>query len=268
MVNDSPWFKHDYNARRDPKLIRLSRVKGMKGIGIYWSLIEILHEQGGEIEISTIPDIAFELKEDESNVFSVINEFNLFVIDGGCARNARVLQSLQERRNTSESASKNAHKRWAKVAKKVIENQLVNAGALPPHYERNAEKSRVEKNIHGDFVLFLTEFNKIKGAAFRGDEKSKRQFNARINEGFTIDDFIRAITNCKNDKYHIEHRGKYLTPEFITRSDKLQAYLNAPAQKTEQEKRGLPPPMIEGEKDALFSKTNEEFKIWKQQQTK
>ena len=91
MSKDSHWFMHDYNARRDPKIIRLCRVKGMKGLGIYWSLIEILHEQGGKIGINEISDIAFELREDEVNVLSVIKEFDLFVIQNEYVRNTRVL---------------------------------------------------------------------------------------------------------------------------------------------------------------------------------
>jgi len=76
-----------------------------------------------------------------------------------------------------------------------------------------------------NYILFLKLFNGITGKNFRGSDKDKRQFNARSKEGFTIADFDNAITNCKNDEYH-KKNTKYLTPEFITRADKLQAYLN------------------------------------------
>ena len=59
----------------------------------------------------------------------------------------------------------------------------------------------------------------------RGNDKTKSSFAARLKEGFTKEQICRAITNCKNDKYHIEN-PQYLTIEFILRNDKLEKYLN------------------------------------------
>jgi len=76
-----------------------------------------------------------------------------------------------------------------------------------------------------NYTDFLNQFNKITNRKFRIlDTKTKNQIIARIKEGFTIAEILQASKNCKNDKYHIEN-PKYLTPEFITRSDKLQKYL-------------------------------------------
>lgn len=75
-------------------------------------------------------------------------------------------------------------------------------------------------NIYSDFISI---FNRITKRDFKGDEKSKRQFNARIKEGATLEEFENAITVCSKDPYHIENK-QYLTPEFITRSDKFQKY--------------------------------------------
>src|SRR3990167_2639185 len=140
------YFKHDDNARRDPKLIKLRRVKGMKGIGIYWCLIEILHEQGGEITFDEVNSISLELQEDEANVLSVIKEFDLFIMQAHCISNARVLQSLGERKDISKKAKVAAKARWDKY---FAENQQVNASALHPHSKRNAiiEEKRIEENI-------------------------------------------------------------------------------------------------------------------------
>ena len=69
--------------------------------------------------------------------------------------------------------------------------------------------------------------NKITGRNFKGDEKSKKQFNARKSEGFDLRKFGIAINNCFNDEFHKLNR-KFLTPEFITRSDKLQKYFIEP----------------------------------------
>lgn len=76
-----------------------------------------------------------------------------------------------------------------------------------------------------NYDAFIELFNRICNKKFRGTSKDKAQFHARTKEGFTIDDFETAIVNCRKDKYHIEN-PQYLTPEFITRADKLQKFLN------------------------------------------
>jgi uncharacterized phage protein (TIGR02220 family) len=80
-------------------------------------------------------------------------------------------------------------------------------------------------SFNKEYVSFLEILNKITNKKFRGSSKDKTSFNARMKEGYSLSDFETAITNCKNDKYHIDN-PQYLTPEFITRSDKLQKYLN------------------------------------------
>jgi len=52
------------------------------------------------------------------------------------------------------------------------------------------------------------------------------QLNARIKEGRTLDEIFLALENAMKSKYHLESNFNYLTPEFICRADKLNAYLN------------------------------------------
>lgn len=86
-----------------------------------------------------------------------------------------------------------------------------------PNPESQSEKA--------GYVNFIETFNLITGKKFIGDKKSEAQWNARKKEGAVISDFELAISNCFQDDYHREN-PKYLTPEFITRSDKLQKFLN------------------------------------------
>jgi uncharacterized phage protein (TIGR02220 family) len=90
--------------------------------------------------------------------------------------------------------------------------------------EKEYELKGKNKKIYIDFIK---SFNSITGKKIRvPDKKFKGQLNARLDEGFTIDEILKAVENCKNDKYHMEN-PKYLTPEFITRADKLQKFLNS-----------------------------------------
>jgi uncharacterized phage protein (TIGR02220 family) len=88
------------------------------------------------------------------------------------------------------------------------------------------------KNIYNQssdsgFDIFLKEFNKVMGRSFRGDSKAKRQYRQRLREGYTLNDFQIALEGLKGDEYHRDTKYKYATPEFITRADKLERYLNS-----------------------------------------
>jgi uncharacterized phage protein (TIGR02220 family) len=78
-----------------------------------------------------------------------------------------------------------------------------------------------------DFDSLLVFFNKVTGKNLKViNSKAKSQFNARIKDGYSKQDISRAISNCFNDPYHKEN-PKYLTPEFISRPDKFEKYVDA-----------------------------------------
>jgi len=45
MGKDAYWFRHDSNASRDIKLMKLRILHDFWGIGVYWTVIELLREQ-------------------------------------------------------------------------------------------------------------------------------------------------------------------------------------------------------------------------------
>lgn len=102
---------------------------------------------------------------------------------------------------------------------------------IAPQSQNIADKKREDKsnnsNLTVDWDAFLIQFNDITGKKIRVlGEKEKRQIKARLKEGHTKDDIVTCIKNCFNDPYHKETGHKYLTPEFISRPDKFQKYLN------------------------------------------
>lgn len=44
MSKDSYYFKHDANARHDPKIHALLKTYGVEGYGRYWIILEVLRE--------------------------------------------------------------------------------------------------------------------------------------------------------------------------------------------------------------------------------
>lgn len=80
-----------------------------------------------------------------------------------------------------------------------------------------------ENNIVG---VFISEFQKLTGRKFRMVGKALQQFKARIKDGYTYNDILQATKNAMQEQYHRDNNFNNLTPEFITRTDKLEKYLN------------------------------------------
>jgi hypothetical protein len=73
----------------------------------------------------------------------------------------------------------------------------------------------------------LKQFNEITGKKLKVvDDKSKKQFLARLKEGYTKVDIVNAITNCYNSEFHKGNGHKNLTLEFISRPDKFAMYFD------------------------------------------
>jgi uncharacterized phage protein (TIGR02220 family) len=84
--------------------------------------------------------------------------------------------------------------------------------------------NNINTNLSVDFEKLKVEFNNLTGKKTKVvSEKAKRQIKARLKEGYTKQDLWNAIVNCFNDPYHKEN-PKYLTLEFISRSDKMEKY--------------------------------------------
>jgi len=81
---------------------------------------------------------------------------------------------------------------------------------------------------------FLMRFNQTSKRNFIGSNKIRRQLNARLREGRTVDQIIEALKTARRDDFHKGNNFQYLTPEFILRSDKLDMFLNS-----KQPKRNL-----------------------------
>lgn len=91
--------------------------------------------------------------------------------------------------------------------------------------ERRGEENRVDK-IREEYNIYLTLLNEKTHKAYKGSVKSQKSFGVRIEEGYTLEDFKKAVIAATSDKYHVDEKFKYLTPEFFTRADKLDKFRN------------------------------------------
>lgn len=91
--------------------------------------------------------------------------------------------------------------------------------------EGNLEKDNINKkinNIYVDVVNYLNE--KCKKNFKPTTNKTKNLINARINEGFELEDFKKVI-DIKSKEWMYSDMQKYLRPETLF-SNKFEGYLN------------------------------------------
>ena len=81
-MKNNRYFRHDWGARNDPKILRIVRVKGAVAKAVYWDLIEMLYEEGGKLPIDAIEDVAFLNHLEDSDVAKyVVFDSGLFSHD-------------------------------------------------------------------------------------------------------------------------------------------------------------------------------------------
>lgn len=136
-MKETYFFSHDYNARNDRKMVKLKLKLKMTGFGVYWSLVEMLYEEGGKVLLTDIEDISHELGVDPDLILSVIKDFNLFESDEIHFWSESILLRLEKRQEKSKKAALSAEKRWK------------DANALRPETKRNAIKDNKGKESKG-----------------------------------------------------------------------------------------------------------------------
>jgi len=122
-------------------------------------------------------------------------------------------EDYQDFRNTDETQTK--RKRNA------------NETHLTPIQECKEDKQEkdINSNLKIDWEKLLFQFNNITGKNSKVvNTKTKNAIVARLKEGYEKQDLVNAIQNCFDDPYHKETNHKYLTLEFISRSDKMEKY--------------------------------------------
>lgn len=95
-MNDSYWFKHDANARHDPKIRKLRREKGAVAKAVYWDLIEMLRCCDGKMPIDdAVAEVCDENRLESTDIpLYVIQESGLFEYGEGYFWSNRLLEEI------------------------------------------------------------------------------------------------------------------------------------------------------------------------------
>jgi hypothetical protein len=74
-------------------------------------------------------------------------------------------------------------------------------------------------------AIFIKEFNMKLGTSYRLTQDLKTRFDKLFLE-YNYKDVLKALDNAMSDPFHKENNFNNLTPEFITRPEKLERYIN------------------------------------------
>ena len=134
MKKDAYYFSHDSNARNDEDILKLRVSLGWAGYGLYWALVECLRDANAYRLQCDYKTIAYNLHCESSLVESIINDFNLFVVDNNCFYSESLNRRMKLKEEKSQKARESANKRWGN-----------NANEMRTHNERNAKKVKESK---------------------------------------------------------------------------------------------------------------------------
>lgn len=150
------YFAHDYSARHDRKIAALIEKYKSSGYGIFWATCEMMHEEGGELELDEITygAISKNVNEDKILLKNVISDcieiFKLFVLFDGKLTSNRVKKNLDKRLNLSDIRSK-AGKAGAKAKQKLSKAKQMT------YIKGKENKGKENKGKESDFINPLHE---------------------------------------------------------------------------------------------------------------
>ena len=186
------YFNHDNNARNDIKLIRLRSKIGYEGYGIYFAVLELLFSEENKLCIDDYDTLAYGLQCETEKLRAVIEDFDLFVIEGDCFYSKRLNNQIEQINNKSIKAKESINKRWNKEKNIRTYNDSNTSKVNKSISKSKSIEKRIEdfkKSIHAledisdedknDFFLYWTEKNKS-GSKFRAEMQKTFDINLRL----------------------------------------------------------------------------------------
>jgi hypothetical protein len=227
MKKETYYFSHDYSCTNDPKIQTLIGKYGASGYGIFWRVVEMLHEdQDNRIELKAyvIYGISSLFNEDPEKVKEIINfaveVCELFEIEEGFIYSNRVLENLNKRQKIKEARSK-AGKRSAEIRKQKSTSVEQNSRKESKVKESKVKENKELINYEGLLTFFNNTFSKQNRVI---NDSIKSKYKARLKEGYTTENIKQSILTAKKDQFHIDSGYKWCTLEYFSRSNTLDKY--------------------------------------------
>jgi len=109
-----PFFSHDYAPLEDKKLLKLFITLGAEGYGIFWLIVEFMHQNTFIVGEENL--LAYKFHTDVEIIKRVMNDFQLFRIEQRDDKNVyisdRILRNLNYVEQKNEDKKDAANVRW------------------------------------------------------------------------------------------------------------------------------------------------------------
>jgi len=226
MTKEAYWFKHDSNAKDDPKCIILIEELGLEGYGIFWVLVETLRAQPDfKAPLRILPAIARRHNTSTEKVKAVIGRYELFEIEDeeffySQSLIDRMQPLLAKKQALVEAGKKGAEARWGN--KNGVANGKANRVANGN--KSREEEKREEKN---NYVQFVDLWNQVNDCNLRVTDNKREQIRARLRT-YSEDELKTSIRNRSKDDWINGEGKKYKTDwnSFWRNDEKPERYLN------------------------------------------
>lgn len=144
-MKDAFYFKHDYNASGDTKIVPMRMKMGAEGYGIYWMVVEKLYDARGRLP-RDYAALSWSLRVPPERIQHLVEDYGLFYSDRGRIACRRVDQQLADRSIVVENASRagkiSAAQRALNARSTLSSN--VRSTIVQPGEERRGEDKRGE----------------------------------------------------------------------------------------------------------------------------
>lgn len=152
-MKDTYYFQHDYNPTSDPKVQALIGECGAVGYGIYWRIVEMLHEDELHklqckkyIYLALAKQMLTSVEQVEAIIKNCIDTYELFKTDGDFFWSERVMRNINKRTELSNKRSK-AGKMSAEMRKNSTSvEQLQTSVEQNPTKEMKVKEIKVKEN--------------------------------------------------------------------------------------------------------------------------
>ena len=208
MNKETFYFSHDYNARNDMKIQALLVEHGAVGYGVYWIIVEILHEESHKklpLNKLTYVAVARQASTSVEHVKSIVEcclEYELFDEEDGCFFSKRILKNIDKRMDISEKRAK-AGRISAEKRRKATSAQQ-NSTNVNKEKERKGKERKEKDNTNTNTVCVFNFRKSLLDYGFKEELVDEwmaiRKTKKSINSQFSFNSFISQIEKTGAEK--------------------------------------------------------------------
>lgn len=238
VANEVEWIKITTDMFDNTKIKAIRRLPEGNNILLIWVMLLIMAGRcnaGGMIMISenipyTIEDLADETKFEINTVRLAImslEKYGMIYTDENCFvvknwykyQSEEGLEKIREQTKARVAKCREKKKLECNATSNVTCNVTSNATVTQSSYSISPSLSDSIKEI-------IDYYNNVVGRHYTYHNKEvNKKISARLNEGFTIEDF-KTVIDKKNDQWKGTEFEQYLAPETLFAPGKFEKYLN------------------------------------------